>query len=999
VKIYTKAEAQKEIERLVEQFDAELLGIKKTPHIKEAHIEDKYIKPLFRFLNWNTSNESLAIARHEFVVQASHQIGGSTLEPDYLLRLPDNATGRMRNWLFMEAKHPKYDLSSDIRWIRQTYLYAHSTLNKTDHPENRVRLAALTDFEEFRLFDCMDPLPLTQNNVDLFNKCIVPGFDLKYLDYVSHFDLLWDTFERSNVLAGSLEALCVTEANKQQQRRAPDQRFLRDLEAWRLELAKSMFRNDSKLSDDMLTAAAQLIIDRIVFIKMLSDRHIESDYLSRLIADIKETKGEKISLYDACRKVFSRLNKIYNGSIFERRAELDAVTIDNDVIRSILESLRPDITTYTFAAMPVEIIGYAYESFLGNVLQRSGKTIESVPKPTGRKLKGVYYTPRYIVEYIVDKTLGRALSKCSSPLDVARLKVLDPACGSGSFLLVVYDRLLQWYRDFFEQQAVLLEKKDKRRKLLSAVEYASDVQIFRVSSGRFSVRLTAKLKKQILANNVYGVDLDAQAVEVTKFSLSMKALENVTREELDEDRSLWKSTVLPDLQDNIKCGNSLISMDVGLELSESEWTNLKPFDWKQEFPLIHQDKNYPKFDVVVANPPYIFTREQLSAIERSYFENHYSASEDKHNTFLLFMELMHRLLAPTGLAGVIVPNSWLTIESAALLRALLIPHLRLIADLNYFVFDEVSMEPCVAITNGQKDDSPVEVLRARSRQGLIDAVPDYIDRSQWTPPQYRIVLSGGELGDVIVRLLSRCQTVGDVFDVRTGMQAYERGRGTPEQTAADVKDHVFDRTEKDGDDCYPYLEGGDVERYSVRWSGSWMKYGPWLSQPRTIDIFQRPRVILREITGKPPYALFSAFTDQLMLSNKSVLTILHRQDDIEKLWLLLGLMNSRVMTVFYRERAVKSIRKLFPKVVINNLREFPYPRNVTLALKSRMVSLAKSITELRRKGDESKTADQAQQQTRRIAALNGEIDRYAYEIFGLSVDEQRLIELAGTEAV
>ncbi len=167
---FTKKEAKEKIGALVRQFDDDLVELRATAHSKEAHVEDTYIKPFFRYLNWNVTNEGLPLARHEFIVQATQQVGRSLGEPDYLLRLPEETTGQMKSWLFMEAKHPRYDLSTNLRWMRQAYLYAHSTLNRWDSPENHVRLAILTDFAKFRLFDCTDPFPLTRNDPDLFAK-------------------------------------------------------------------------------------------------------------------------------------------------------------------------------------------------------------------------------------------------------------------------------------------------------------------------------------------------------------------------------------------------------------------------------------------------------------------------------------------------------------------------------------------------------------------------------------------------------------------------------------------------------------------------------------------------------------------------------------------------------------------------------------------------------------------------------------------------------------
>lgn len=439
--IYTKQQALEQLKRLVDLFATDLPKLLEG-NTKEARVEDKYIKPLFKLLNWNIHNAGLEHGREEFEVQASLNVGGTTIAPDYLFRLPDAATGAMRKVLFMEAKQPKYDLFRDIRWIRQAYRYSHSTLNVTDLAENRVPLVILTDFEEFRLFYCEDSTPLETNELDDFNKRVVPGFDLKFDQYVDNFDLLWDTFERGNVANGSLDRWRVTDEDLKKKRRAPDVKFLELLRSWRGQFAAAMFRADSTLSAGLLTAASQLLINRLVFLKMLADRGLEQDYLSELVARLTAGNRGDVPLFDTCKELFDRLHGLYNGDIFKHRKELDRVKVDNDTLLPILEKLRPEHSAFTLAAMPVEIIGSAYESFLGEIITiRDGQACLE-QKAEVQKAGGVFYTPRYIVEYIISRMVSEKLKVCKKPEDVAKLRILDPSCGSGSFLIAVYEPCL-----------------------------------------------------------------------------------------------------------------------------------------------------------------------------------------------------------------------------------------------------------------------------------------------------------------------------------------------------------------------------------------------------------------------------------------------------------------------------------------------------------------------------------------------------------------------------
>jgi len=679
---YDRAEARERLERLVAHFEAELHSIQHTPHVKEAQIEDRYIKPMFGLLNWNTASLGLDTGREEFLTQATAWSDGVSLEPDYLLRLPERTSGRMKKWLFIEAKHPKYDLKRHVGYIRQAYRYAHSTLSASEDPINRVRLSLLTDFEDFRLFDCLDAEPLETGRVDHLNQRIVRPFDWTFRDYVQHFDRLWETFERGHVSEGSLDALGLTPEARRRNRVTPDARFLRHLEDWRLELARSIHRHDPAIDVALLNAATQLILDRIVFLKMLTDRGQEKDFLAVLSDRLERGGPDSVSLFQECRDVFRTLDRIYNGSIFQERPELDAVRVSNDVLWSILRDVHPDRALYTFAAMPVEIMGHAYERFLGSTIVCSGSGVEVVPKPEVRRARGVYYTPRHVVDFIVERTLGVALAACASPEEAARVRVLDPACGSGSFLLGAYDHLLAWHRRWFADQA----RERRRRGLQSAVpRKQQDLAQVHFDDTTPVVRLKAHLRKQILRNNIYGVDIDRQAVEVARFSLSMKALEGVPRTEAYEVFNLFNARILPHLDRNIRCGNSLVGLDAMREgplsgLSFEEERDLNPFDYVGEQGF---GPDGERFDVVLGNPPYDVLEKDRSRASwpHDLLQQHVRAHPDyepalggKLNLFRFFLVRGLRLTRPGGRFGMIVPMAVLADISCARTRAWLMRH-------------------------------------------------------------------------------------------------------------------------------------------------------------------------------------------------------------------------------------------------------------------------------------------------------------------------------------
>ena len=239
---------------------------------------------------------------------------------------------------------------------------------------------------------------------------------------------------------------------------APDEGFLNKLDndknGWRVRLAKDMKKCSPNLTGEVITAAVQLLIDRLVFIKTLSDRDIDDDYLGKL-AECIEVNGlgeDDRGWFSAAKTVFDRLNRFYNGSIFKSQTEETVIT-SNRVVRDIIRELDPDNSPYDLSVMPVEILGTIYERFLGKVVRTTEQRVKIEDKPEVRKAGGVYYTPQYIVRYIVEQTVGKLLADCKTPDDVARLKILDPACGSGSFLIGAYDALIEWHKAYYAAKA------------------------------------------------------------------------------------------------------------------------------------------------------------------------------------------------------------------------------------------------------------------------------------------------------------------------------------------------------------------------------------------------------------------------------------------------------------------------------------------------------------------------------------------------------------------
>lgn len=702
---YTKEQARENIAKLVDQFHDDEHRLQDA---QEMQLQANYIELLFEYLNWNIQGRNIGKAQWEvFRVETDRQ----GKRPDYTFQLGG------QNVFVLDAKKVKLDMH-DPQWLWQVYRYGHSTQN---YIRRKVDFGILTDFQEFVLIDCK-PLAKTREAVLNFR---VPAFDWRYPDYVKQFDLLWHVFERNNMLAASRErkdglwSYSLTTKQAKASPIKPDKGFLDMLDnedtGWRVRLAKDMKRCNPELTGEVITAAVQLVIDRLVFIKALSDRDIDDDYLAKLAATIEADGLDENDRdwFEAARQpIFDRLNKFYNGSIFEPRPEENILT-SNKIVRGILREMEPAYSPYDLSVLPVHILGTIYERFLGNVVRTTDHRVKIEEKPEVRKAGGVYYTPKYVVDYIVAQTVGKLLEDCKTPDDVAKLKILDPACGSGSFLIGAYDALIEWHRDYYSKRA----KPDREA-------------AYRDSDG--GIHLTAKLKKQILVNNIFGVDIDQQAVEVTRFSLSLKALEDTRKNDLWEERKLWKDTVLPDLSHNIVCGNSLIGTDVSM-FDDQERKKINPMDYDKKFPSIIP----PGFHAVIGNPPYV--RQESLKEAKSYFETQYESFAGTADLYTYFMERAVRLLRDGGRFAYVVSSSLLRATYAEALRETLKKHaaiLRLVDFGGHAVFtDAKDTYVCIPVFTKGAQPERIEISRVASIKP--DAVEREMAKTDYTIPHGR----------------------------------------------------------------------------------------------------------------------------------------------------------------------------------------------------------------------------------------------------------------------
>jgi type I restriction-modification system DNA methylase subunit len=632
------------VHRLVERFD-ENRDAYRSGEYNEAQARVDFINPLFTLLGWDIDNrQGRPEAYREVVYEDRVKVGGGTKAPDYGFY----AAGTRR--FFLEAKKPSVNIAGDIAPAVQLRRYAWSA---------RLPLSVLTDFEEFAIYDCRfepqkDDGPATAR-LELFT----------YDHYVEPevWEKIFSVFSREAVLGGSLEKYA-KETRGRRGTETVDSAFLREIESWRDALARDLaVRND--LNQRQLNYAVQMTIDRIIFLRMAEDRGVEE--YGRLLALV--SGGD---VYGRLCEIFREADDRYNSGLFHFRYERDreeepdtltpSLKVEDTVLRGIIRGLYYPESPYEFSVLPVDVLGQVYEQFLGKVIRLDGHTTVVEEKPEVRRAGGVFYTPTYIVGYIVKKTVGKLLEgKRPGPRGGAsRLKIVDPACGSGSFLIGAYQHLLDWHRDRYVEDG---PEKWKDR-------------LYQGAGGQW--HLTIDEKKRILLNNIYGVDIDPQAVEVTKLSLLLKVLEGESGSSLATQLRMFQERALPDLDDNIKCGNSLIGPDLYdneqmMLLDEEEHYRINVFDWESAFPQVFGGE-IPGFDAVIGNPPYIRIQalRAFAPIEVEHYRNAYrTARRGNYDVYVVFVERGLELLNRNGRLGYILPHKFFNANYGAPLRELI----------------------------------------------------------------------------------------------------------------------------------------------------------------------------------------------------------------------------------------------------------------------------------------------------------------------------------------
>jgi len=853
----SKETAREKFRDLVERYN-QIVKEGKIPKFSEADVGSKFILPFIEALGWDVKN----------IDEVREQRRTLTGPADYSL----NVNGIPK--LVVEIK--RFDESLDtVRTTRG---------REESYPEQAIRYAwhmkvdwvVLSNFAETRLY---------------YSHVIKPRdgliFEFKYNEYLENFEKLW-ILSKESVVSGILDTY-----EKRRMRRDIDKEILGDLVACRKILVDSINKNNPELVKAEVKESVQKILDRILVIRVAEDRGIiGSDSLWKEL-DSWKTRGLPTPFMRSLKSLFRDFDDIYNSKLFEKHTCED-LKLDNEALEKIIFILYK----YNFDLISADVLGAIYEDYIGHILREAEKGIDIVKDYAARKEAGIYYTPTHVVEYIVRNALTPFLKE-KSPEHVSAIKVLDPACGSGSFLIKAFDVLKEYYEDY---------NRNQRKKAGAIIDLTS-----------FGT-LISNLEKRILADNIFGVDLDPQAAEIAAVNLMLKALRKGERLPLI-------------LGDNIKCGNSLVSgtKDELEKYFGVYWKEERPFDWHEEFPLIFERGG---FDIVIGNPPH---GAKLSEEERKYFFDKFQVAKGYKNSASLFIERAAQLLKEGGILGLVIPKSLTFSQKWSVTRNYILQNLQLIeiADISK-AFPGVLLEQII--------------LLCYKKTEKIDS---YLGtRLFWAekPENYKIPVSlCAELDSFPIHIDPMSLVIYDKVMKKSRLlkEISRTFRGLPLQSKASNQKIIESEPLLRGDDIKPYYNVAPTLFIAKK----------YLEENREkVEDLRKPKIISQRIVAHVlspiDHIIIMSTLDQEGLANVDTVENTIVIDPEYDMKYVLAFLNSKFVSWFaYTFIFNKAVRTMdFDDYYVGKIPIFPAAKNeqkVVIELAERLVKLTKQFVESR----------------------------------------------------
>ncbi len=841
------------VKQLAAEFEANQ-AVYLAPTYQEQEARRDFIDKFWIALGWDVNHDTQKNPYEQEVKIERKEHGASQRRADYAFYCAPNFRDVK---FYVEAKKPHGDIATADNYF-QIIRYGWNS---------QTPLGVLHDFEQLEIVDCR-----YRPNIESALAQNIRKYHYHQYASAEKFAEIYWLFSREAVAGGSLEKYAAALPKKRGaavQRglfkggyQSIDDTFLEELDEHRDDLARAFKNRNPALDGPTLTELTQRTLDRLVFLRFLEDKHIEPQ---NRIAYF----GDKASAWQDFIAESRRLDGIYNGIVYKKHAILDAPDFapDDEVFSAICERLCHLNSPYDFNAIPIHILGSIYERFLGKVITTTDKRAKVEEKPEVRKAGGVYYTPEYIVRYIVENTVGRLLEG-KTPAQIAELRFADIACGSGSFLLGVFDCLLRYHTKYYNEnpaKAILAGKKKSEAK--ADCEQRDD-----------GLHLTLHKKREILLNNVYGVDIDPSAVEVASLSLYLKLLQDETPGSARQYYlDFEQQALLPSLAKNIVCGNSLIGTDIfsGQLFESDEERKLNPMDYEQRFPHIFRrrapgaalqeappgEMDYtvpgvplhgayarkkPKkseaapapasaesnleggFDAIVGNPPYV-RQESLSTI-KDYLSSHYDSFDGVADLYTYFLERSLSLLKAGGLLSYIVSSSFLRATYGEALRK----HLKKVGTVQSMVdfgglpvfANAKDTYVCIPLVSKGTVPLPPPISICKIPTLEIANLSFYVAEKSFTIPSERFSSNAWALqSDAETKVFEKIRVVGTPLgEVAKGnfFRGVTSGLNDAFVIDGETKRKLIAKDKRSADLIKPLLGGEDIRRYFFTQKDQWL---------------------------------------------------------------------------------------------------------------------------------------------------------------------------------
>ena len=824
----------------------------------------------------------------------------------------------------IELKGPTISLDQRQKRSGDTRTPVEQAFNYAPKYGKNCQWVIVSNYKEIRLYRSND---MTEYEV-FFLENLKDDLEFQKFIYILSFEALVGTTDKK------AKALELSEEYQKNQIEI-EKKFYNEYRNIRLHIFENIKENNYEINENLLLEKVQKLLDRFLFICFCEDKGLlEKDFFNTILK-----KGKDFgSIFDIF-KVFCNWINLgnpkeniahFNGGLFKNDDVLNSLNIDDKVFEELKK-----ISDYDFDSdLNVNILGHIFEQSISDIeeLKKSISGEEFDQKKSKRKKDGIFYTPQYITKYIVENSIKNWLDDKRKELgeddlpklnekdyifDIAKknytknyrkhiefwqqyreavrnIKVIDPACGSGAFLITAFEFLLN-YNKYLD---------DKIFDLVGTSDLFSD------------------RTKEILQNNIFGVDLNKESVEITKLSLWLKTAD--------------KNKTLASLENNIKCGNSLID--------DPEIAGDLAFNWEKEFPEVFPNGG---FDIVVGNPPYGVNFDDKT---KKYLLEFDKLVPD-YEIYIYFISLYRKILKNNGYLSYIFPNTFLSTLFGKKYRENLFNTITVkeIIDLsNDNTFVDASVRTIIFSFKNILENSDIKFLKTRDK--TFYSFKDYLKNEVMENIENiaSLFFQNKKEKEIISKIKNNLK-LADFFEVSQGLIPYDKYRGHDEYT---IKNRIWHSNVKKDETYKKELKGEDVKQYLLNWNNElWISYGEWLAAPRERKFFVNKRILIREITKDK---LFACYTEEEFYNTPSLVNVINEKDILE-LKYILTIINSKLLGWYHNKTSPKANKGLFPKILVNDVRNLPLV-NIPLEKQQpfiekadKMLSLNKELQDLSQK--------------------------------------------------